>query len=150
MKKFIIYIIVIASALIVPVERADVGKLIPVETVFVYREGEMTVVETETGNRGVGSTVDTAIQNLHETASGLIFLDTAEYLLVSEETVGLLSDMAGYLKETTRVCKAEPGIDLMAVSEYLAVHRPSSSLKVANTMNITEKIEQNEEEIKIS
>ena len=138
-----------ALALSVPVERTDVGKLIPVETVFLYKEGDTFVLELDTGNTGRGRTVEEAVKNLNETAAGIIYLDTSEYLLVEESTEESLSSIGKYLKSSVRVCKAERGLDLAYVSEYLDVQKPERTIKVAKTAGITEKIEQFGGSIKI-
>ena len=106
MRKLILYILVIVSAVLTPSERSDVGKLIPVELVFIYKEDSTIVIETETGDKGNGNTVEEAITDLHQCAAGLIFLDTAQYLLISRECVDQLEVMGRYLKDNTQIGRA--------------------------------------------
>ena len=126
MKRLILYILILVLSLTVPEYRTDVAKLIPVEVIFLYEE-EGIVIETDTGNVGCGSTLGEAIDHMKETASGEIFLDTAEYLLVTDER--LLNGVGEYLKGTVRVCMAEKGLDLEDAAGYLEVHKPSAKLR---------------------
>lgn len=150
MKRVVIYLLAAITAILVPVERSDVGKLIPVELVFLYREENTFVVETDTGNLGTGQTVRQAVKNLHETAEGEIFLDTADYLLIEETVEDQLEEIGGYLKRSARVCLADKGLDLAQTAMYLQVHTPKQSIKVAEMNGIEEKIEQYDGRIKIS
>lgn len=129
MKKIVTYIIVTALALLVPEYGTDVGKLIPVELVFLYKEGEKIVIETDTEDIGRGKTVDEAVRNLTDTTPGEIFLDTADYLLVSEDALVHLNEMNGYLKGKVWVCLAGKGIDVKTAVQYLAVHKPGATIR---------------------
>ena len=126
MKRLIGYILILLLSLTVPEYRTDVAKLIPVEVLYLYEE-QGIVIETDTGNVGQGNTLEEAIDHMKETASGVIFLDTAEYLLVTDE--GFLEGAGKYLKGTVRVCMAEKGLDLRDSAEYLEVHKPTAKLK---------------------
>jgi hypothetical protein len=72
MKRIGIYIVIMAILLLVPIKGADMGKLRPIEVVFVYRSGEQIVLETDMGDRGVGATGADALQNLKDTNSYLL------------------------------------------------------------------------------
>lgn len=131
MKRLLLYIIVAAAAVAVPVDRTDVGKLQPVELIQLYQEGGQLVLETDTGDAGRGRTVAEALEDLKATTPGTIFLDTADYLMISEGARGFLGEVAPYLKERIRVCIGEKGIDLPAAAAHLAAHSPKSTLKEA-------------------
>lgn len=129
MKRILLYIIVIAAALIIPERGTDVGKLQPVELVFLYKDEGAIVLETDTGDMGRGSTVEEAYRDLENTTPGTLFLDTAQYLLIARSARTLAPQMTRYLKRNTRVCQAEYGTDLVLAAQYLDVHPPVSSLK---------------------
>ena len=122
------YIILLSLSLLVPVRRADVGKLRPVEVVAVCRNEEGYTIRTDTGDRGQGMDLKDALADLKESASGLIYLDTAEYLLL-ETAVEDIESLCGLLRPGVRVCAAEPGIDLEGSGQYLDVHRPAAFLE---------------------
>ena len=124
MKRILIYMALLAGAFALRPESADIGKLRPVQLVSVYRDGEWIVVETDTEDLGRGINVDDAIRDLKETTPGVIYLDTAEFLLVRSDTETLIPEMADHLKEKVRVCQSEEDIALTDASEYLAAHMP--------------------------
>ena len=125
--KTMLYITLAALALAAPVNRADVGKLRPVEVVAVaHSEGRYTV-RTDMGDRGEGSTLSEAVADLGETAPGVVYLDTAEYLLL-EDPIDM-AYLTQILKPHVRICGAEPGIPLEGSGIYLDVHRPAIRLK---------------------
>ena len=117
-----------ALALAVPVRRADVGKLRPVEVIAVGGSEGHCIIRTDTGDRGVGATLEEAAANLRDTAPGLIYLDTAEYLLL-ENNPGETSDLERILKSHVRVCAAQGEILLEGIGQYLDVHQPKEQLR---------------------
>lgn len=129
MKRILLYIIVMAAALLVPERGTDVGELIPVELVFLYKDEGAIVLETDTGNMGRGETLEAAYADLKDTAPGIIFLDAADYLLVARSVRTLAPQMAEYMKAGSRICQAEKGIDLPLAAQYLNVHPSEVKLK---------------------
>ena len=122
MKRILLYIVLLGLALLVPVERADVGKLRPVETIAVYQEGDLIVLRTDTGDTGIGTTAMQALQNMKDTACGIIYLDTARYLLVEEGTEHAAEALQPVLKGKVRMCLASREIELLLATQYLNVH----------------------------
>lgn len=129
MKRIGIYIALLAAAMLFPVKGMDVGKLKPVGLIQLYKEGETVFLVTDTGDSGRGETVDSAFKNLEETTAGVIFLDTADYLLLSRTAVKEVGKIVEYLKPSIRVCLADKGIDPTQAAAYLAVHKPALKLK---------------------
>lgn len=127
--KWIFYIAALVAALLVPVERSDVGQLQPIEVVSLSAEGAQIIVRTDTGDEGKGVTVDEAIRNLKDTTAGIVYLDTAEYLLVYESAFNAVSEMRRHLKEKVMVCAAEGKMDLELAAGYLDVHSPQTILE---------------------
>lgn len=129
MKRILLYIGILAALLAAPVERLDVGKLRPVQAVWVYKENEWLVIETDTGDIGIGETVGQALKNMEDTTSGVIYLDTADYLLLSEEAEDTAIELQKVLKPKTQMCYAESEIDIKEVGRFLAAHSRLPELK---------------------
>lgn len=129
MKKTIIYGILLTAALLIPNEATDLEKMKPVEAVLVRMEDDLIIIETDTEDVGIGATVAQAMRNLEETTAGTIFLDTADYLLVTEGTEQQILEMAQYLKKSVRICYAEEQIDIVDAVEFLRAHRPEIKLR---------------------
>ena len=120
MKRKLLYGAVILALLAVPVERCEIGRLIPVEVVAVEAGPERVVIRTDTGNRGAGRDFTAAYRNLRETASGYIYLDTAQWLILTGDAA---EDVKGYLKSDIGVCRGVGNIDLKTVGVYLKNHK---------------------------
>lgn len=128
MKRIWIYGILLAAAVFAPPEGSDLGKLHPVETVSLYIEDGRIVLETDTGAKGKGGTVEQALQNMKDTTAGIVFLDTADYLLVRKETEELIPEMGTHLKGSTRLCRTQAAVKVEEAAAFLAVHAPQVKL----------------------
>lgn len=128
MRRIIFYIILAAVALLVPVKRNDLGKMKPVEVVYLNMEEDQLVIMADTGDWGRGANVQEALRELKETAAGIIYLDTADYLILSRGAEGILEELAPYLKDDVRICLAEGEVDMKNAGNYLAVHEPKSKM----------------------
>lgn len=122
MKRMLLYIGILASVLALPVRPSNAGELLPVQVVAVYEEQGMTVLETDTGNRGTGENAAQALANMKAAALGNIYLDTARYLLIGENGYEEAKDLTGELKGSARVCMLEEPVDLSDAACYLDVH----------------------------
>ena len=138
MKRVVIYLLLLSAVALMPMRGTDVGQLHPVELVHLYMEEDVVAIATDTGAVGRGRTVEEAVANLNATTAGIVFLDTAQYLLLSESAKLLYPAMANYLKPKVRVCTVENGIDLHEAASYLDIHKPSVRLK---DMNDAEQLE---------
>jgi len=107
----------------------DVSQLQPMELIYICMEEGRVVVRTDTGDEGSGNTLDTALMNLHASSNGKVFLDTADYVLVTEDTKDLIEEMGGILRLSARVILASGQIDPEAVPQYLAAHDSRVTLK---------------------
>lgn len=124
MKRGILYLAVLSIMLLSPIERTDLGKLKPVETVLIYGDRGQVVLETDTEDRGSGATVELALQNMKEKSSGVIYMDTADYLLLGEGGEPWVPKLRGLLKGKVQVCMAEKEVDIRLAGSFLAVHKP--------------------------
>ena len=117
-----------AAALLIPRESTDLGKLEPVDTVSVYKEENKIVMETDTGAKGTGESVQAALQNMIDTTASIIYLDTADYLLVRRETEELIPELGKYLKESVRICRTHAAVKVEDAAAFLEVHTPKVKL----------------------
>lgn len=129
MKKILLYILLLGAALILPLEGTDVGKLLPVELVQLDKVGDTVVVSTDVGAAGVGDTVEAAIHDMGRTTAGIVFLDTADYLLVTESAMEEVEDIGKHLKRSVRICKQNAELNLKDAAAYLSVHKPECKLR---------------------
>ena len=108
---------------------SSINDLEPVETVLVTIKEGNVVLQTDTGAKGVGNNLEKAIENLHSSASGVVFLDTAQNLLVSSQTEELLVELIRWIRPAAHVCLIREDLDLTEVTGYLRVHPPKVQLK---------------------
>lgn len=119
------YLIIIALALCIPVQRLDVAKLQPVEAVAAYMENKKLVLVTDTEEKGRGETVQQALADLKEKASSAIYLDTARYLLVGPGGESCVQELLNCLRRNVKV-RPYLGGDLAEAVKYLDAHdRPA-------------------------
>lgn len=122
MKRMLLYAVILSALLTAPVNHLDVGKLRPVQVVSVYKENQWVVVKTDTGDYGIGATTEQALNNMKDTTAGVIYLDTAEYLLLSENAEEEAEELRSVLKANTRLCYADAKIDIAETGKFLASH----------------------------
>lgn len=127
MKLLYIYIALCLLLLTLPGGQ-DVGGLAPAELVYVQKTGGGVKVGTDMGNLGAGKDLASAFEDLKNTTPGEVFLDTADYLLVSENSIGLLPELRTWLGQGCRVCVAVDVTDLTGAAYYLNAHPPGTRL----------------------
>ncbi len=152
MKRMMWFLAALSMVLLMrlPGQSADVAELEPVETVLVCRRDGGICITTDTGATGTGENLPLAVEDLNRHASGRIFLDTADYLLVEgediswEESGRIFLDTADYLlvegedisweelypvfRPGCWVCRASGVEDLEAAGAFLKIHPPSYTL----------------------
>lgn len=106
-----------------PVKGTDVGKLLPVELVSLRREGETLRMETDTGDFGMGDTLEEAMEDLKRTAQGQIFLETADYLLLSPDSQSVWPELLGYFRPGTLAYQTVNAVDPEEAAQYLRTRR---------------------------
>lgn len=129
MKRILFYILLLSATVVMPQKGTDVGKLIPIEVVQLDREGESVVLSTDVGTTGFGTTVEAAAENMHATTAGIVFLDTADFLLVTESARQDVETMKEYLKPSVRLCTLDEAVDLKEAASFLGVHKPQHCLR---------------------
>lgn len=92
------------AAFYAPAASTDLGKLLPVEMLWVSAEGGKIAVEGE-GVRGVGDGWEAALADLRESAGGTVFLETVERVVVALPALRCLPDLCsdGRLRPAVRL-----------------------------------------------
>lgn len=129
MKRGILYLAVLSLMMLYPTERTDLGKLKPVETVMICVEHGRVVLKTDTEDRGSGATPQLALRDMKEKSSGVIYMDTADYLLVGEGAEHWITGLRGLLKGKMRICMAEKAVDIRHAGSFLSVHKPKLTME---------------------
>lgn len=112
-----------------PFRGTDIAKLQPVELIRVQHMPDGFLIVTDTGNVGRGTDLESAFRDLKETASGEVFLETAEYLLIGHQETIYLRQLAKWLRPACKVCCTEDAVDLKQAISYLRIHDPQRTLQ---------------------
>ena len=127
--RWSLYIVILLMLFVAPLERLDVAKLLPVQAVAVYTEGDAVVLETDTENKGKGVSIADALADLKENTPAVVYLDTAEFLMVSESAVSEMEEIKNYFKPTVKVCVCDAAGKVKDTAKYLDVHRKLPKLE---------------------
>lgn len=128
MRK-VLYVVILALPFLAPLERADVATLLPIEAVAVYTEGNKIILETNTKNRGEGNNASEALENLKAVTPAVVYLDTARYLLVSEDALDCVETLRTHLKESVEVAVCNGKGKVAEMAKYVNVHADTVQLK---------------------
>ena len=138
--RFIIYIVILLLLFLAPVQRVDVAKLLPIQAVAVYLDAGEVVLETDTEDKGSGKDASQALEELKNNAPAVVYSDTAEYLLVSQEAVSSVEQLRAYLKPSVKVCVCDAAGKVKDAAKYLDVHGDLTELRHWNgTKNFEKK-----------
>ena len=130
MKRWILWGCAAALAVLLkPAQGIDIGKLQPVELVQVYREEGNIVIETDAGDLGRGEKLEDALKNLKRTTPAEVFLETADFLLLTEETRDMLPELAGILRPGTEGFLILEPVDGETAAQYLENHSLGSTIQ---------------------
>lgn len=130
MKRWFLIAAAVSGILFLPKGQGnDVGELQPMELLYIYKEGDRIVIETDTGDKGIAYCLDDAILDIQKTAVGVVFLETADYLLVTEQTKHLIPQLETVLRPAVKVVLATGVTDLENMTMYLSAQKPKITLK---------------------
>lgn len=122
MKTLISYALILLAAFMLPVEKADVAQLRPIEVIYIDKNADAVILKTDTGDIGIGHDALSALENMKLTSPAVIYLDTAEYLLIGEGAQEAAKQLKGVLKNSVQLCETAANIELKDAAEYLPVH----------------------------
>lgn len=123
MKKLVLYLLIIAGLLMIPVEKEDIGVLEPIQAVWLSSENGNVVLQTDTGDKGSGGTVTEALQDMKLCSQGVVYLDTAQFLLVSADVVSRIPEIKTHLKGSVRVCLWDGEGTVADAARYMQAHK---------------------------
>lgn len=135
MKKWLFLAAVLTAVAVLsrrPHPARDVAKLEPVQVVYIRIDGAEFSVETDTGAKGTGANLTEAAADMKANATGEIFLDTAEFLLL-HPAVPITEEFHTLLRPTCKVTFTTAAPDLQAASAYLTIHSPPVTLAQVRT-----------------
>lgn len=132
MKKWLAYMAALAVALLFsvsPFRGTEIAKLAPVEVVWLSQIGDFVYLETDMSDAGMGKDVSSALQDMKAKAPGIIFMETANYLIVQQGDEKLLEQMFSVLRPSCMVCICEEKPALEDSAAFLSVHEPGVTLR---------------------
>lgn len=122
MRK-LIYILIVTALVLLPVRPTDVGELEPIQAVWLSIEDAAVTLETDTEDKGSGKTVQEALENMKRLSHGIVYLDTAQFLLVSEKALDKIPQIQPYLKGSVKLCLWEGEGSVADAAAYMQAHK---------------------------
>lgn len=132
----VLYAALLIPLLFVPLKRVNVADLLPIEAVAVYMDGGQVVLETDTEHKGFGENAERALASLKQNTPAVVYLDTAEYLLVAPDAVEQVESLRPHLKPSVKVCVWKAAGMVKDAAKYLEIHRNLQPLKNWKKENI--------------
>lgn len=108
---------------LLPFEGSQISQLSPVEILCLYRQEDGVLAVCDGGIAAKGETVLQAVENLHTSAPGRLFLDTVDHVVcagLDPEAETLLE--AGLRPAVSIYTADHPPEDLKILAKYLQVH----------------------------
>lgn len=116
------------ALLLLPRRGTEVGKLLPVETLLIEKQAGQYRVSTDTGHTARDDSLEKAVDTLRAEAPGILFLDTADYVLLAGEAEECAEKLPNYVRPGTRVYKLEGTVELSKIGPFLKTHGPDTPL----------------------
>ena len=129
MIRKILYVLILNILWFAPLNRIDIADLEPVRAVWMSAEEGGVVLETDTGSRGTGQTVAGAFADLKETSPGIVYLDTAEYILLPESALAYIGELIPYVKQNTQLCLWDGEGELETAVKYARAHKIGTKIR---------------------
>lgn len=129
MKQWFLYAVALALVIWSPFGKMDIGRLSPVETVWMEQRGESVYLYTDAGEIGYGESVQEVLQNLKSGSPGIAFLETADYLILKAGNENLLEQLSEALRPSCMICTASQMPDLQNATAFLSAHEPNLTLR---------------------
>ena len=134
MKKALFY--AAAAALLIlleflPPPASDVQALSPVTLLTVSMRGGRVVVAADTGDFGVGSTLEAALSDLQQTSAETLYFETTQSVVFTPAALALAFEAANShaLRPATKIYLCEEDApDAQAAAEFLRHHAVSATL----------------------
>lgn len=131
MRKWGLYAALLAAVALLGLKGKsgeDVGELQPVQLLAVEYTAGVVHLQTDTGLEGRGKSISKALADLQTAAYGKVFLDTADYLLVRENALSYIEEIAPYLRPSCSLCCYTGDVEPAEGATYLQYHIPELTL----------------------
>lgn len=128
MKRMILYVLIIAAVFVLPVKPTETENLEPIQAVWLCLDNENIILQTDTENQGIGKSVAESLENMKLHSDRLVYLDTAQFLLVSENAVDRIAEIEPYLKGSVKICLWDGTGEIAEASRYMQTHKIGSRL----------------------
>ena len=131
MKKLVLWalvIVVISVADMLPFTGTDVAKLHPIEVLIVQQNNGILSISTDSGITGFGKDVSQAISDLKLVAAGDVFLETANYVLLSPGCEDVIDTLFAYIRPACQIYLFEGEGNWSQVAKYLESHPSKATL----------------------
>lgn len=145
--RIVAYVIILVSLLFAPVQSGEIAKLEPIQAVWLRTEGETVCLTTDTGDEGSGTTVEDALTDMKATSAGIVYLDTAQYLLVSQSAVNKIPAIGPYLRKSIRLYLWDGQGNFDEAVKYAEAHKFGITVKQWNSGEELKKIPTKKEKI---
>ncbi len=119
MKKLLylaIAVAILTGQSLMPFRGTDVGKLHPVEVLYIEKRNGQFEISADTAATGRGVTIADAVYDLHIATPGNVFLETANYLLISPDMEAMPEVFWDYLRPACLIyiCNEKPALESIA------------------------------------
>lgn len=132
MKRWLLLIGALAAVIFLSTSNragTDVAKLRPVQALWMFTSDGWVVVQTESGEMGVGVDFASAVDHMEDAADRQIFFKTAEYLLLTEDALPQIDQAAQFLRPSCVVCLTDGAPVLENAAQFLEHHRADVTLQ---------------------
>lgn len=119
--KYLFTALVLTLLFGLPFRTVDTQRLLPLLTIQVAREDGAVRLRSEAGE-GVGADWDAAVADLRAQASGEVFFDTAEHIVVCDRDLLPQILRSGVLRPAAQVYFADAFRDVEGLEAYLSAH----------------------------
>ena len=116
--RVILYILILGALFFVPLQRMEIANLEPIQAVWMHSENGNILLETDTKDKGSGTTVESALADMKHKSEGVVYLNTAEYLFVSESAIDEILRVQPYMNDSVRLCKWDGQGDISEATRY--------------------------------
>lgn len=128
MKRAYLWAVIAAGLLLageLPMETHDAAELLPAELAIFWTEDGRVCARCDNGTEGSGEDLDAALDDLERAAEGVLFLDTAEHLILCGDIPSLAKQAAdcGRLRPAAKVYRmADAALDAETAVDFLRAH----------------------------
>lgn len=103
-------------------DRRDVGRLEPIGLLQLTETAEGVTVQADTGAAGSGATVGQALSAMQARTAAVIFLETAETVLIPAGKTAWIGELSTLLHPSCAVCIAQTRVPTEKAAAYLRAH----------------------------